>query len=76
MAGSADADLLPDLDTLMSRSRDLSRNNGLMAGAVQTNKDNIIGAVLRLSATPDYRLLGKDSTWAREWGNQVEPLFR
>ena len=76
MPGSADADLLPELETLVPRARDLARNNGLMAGAVQTNKDNIIGAVLRLSATPDARLLGWEPERAREWGNRVESLFR
>ncbi|WP_333710844.1 phage portal protein [Malikia spinosa] len=55
---SADADTLPDLSTLTARSRDLARNNGLMAGGMQTLRDNIVGATLRLSATPDYRLLG------------------
>lgn len=74
--GSADADLLSDLSTLTNRSRDLSRNNGLMAGAVQTMRDNIVGGVLRLSATPEYRLLGWERTQAREWGNVVEPRFR
>jgi lambda family phage portal protein len=75
-AGSADADLLPDLAALTSRSRDLGRNNGLMAGALQTYRDNIIGAVLRLSATPDYRLLGWTREQARVWGNITEPRFR
>jgi lambda family phage portal protein len=73
---SPDADLLPDLGTLMARSRDMSRNNGLMAGGIQTLKDNVVGAVLRLSATPDYRLLGKTREWAREWGNVTEAEFR
>lgn len=76
MLGSADADLLPDLDTLTARSRDLGRNNGLMAGAQQTLRDNIVGAVLRLSATPDYRLLGWTREQAREWGNATEARFR
>lgn len=76
MAGSADADLLPDLGALVPRSRDLSRNNGLMAGAVQTNKDNIIGSVLRLSATPDAKMLGWTPEQSREWSNLVEAEFR
>lgn len=74
--GSADADLLSDLPMLTSRSRDLSRNNGLMAGALQTYRDNIVGGVLRLSSKPDYRLLGWDLKQARAWGNTVEPKFR
>lgn len=74
--GSADADLLADLPNLTARSRDLGRNNGLMAGAMQTHRDNIVGAVLRLSANPEYRLLGLTREQAREWGNTVEPRFR
>lgn len=76
VSGSADADLLPDLDTLTARSRDLGRNNGLMAGGMQTLRDNIVGAVLRLSATPDYRLLGWTREKSREWGNITEAKFR
>ena len=76
VGGSADADLLPDLDTLTARSRDLGRNNGLMAGGTQTLRDNIVGAVLRLSATPDYRLLGWTREKSREWGNITEAKFR
>lgn len=74
--GSADADLLSDLPNLVARSRDLGRNNGLMAGAMQTHRDNIVGAVLRLSATPDYRLLGLTLEESRVWGNVTEPRFR
>ncbi len=76
LRGSADADLLPDLDMLTARSRDLGRNNGLMAGAQQTLRDNIVGATLRLSCAPDYRLLGWKREQAREWGNFVEAKFR
>ncbi len=74
--GSADADLLADLETLTPRSRDLARNNGLAAGGMQTLKDCIVGAQLRLSAKPDYRLLGWTPDQAREWGNIVEAKFR
>lgn len=76
MAGSADADQLPELGTLTSRARDLARNDGLMAGGLQTHRDNVVGAVLRLSAVPDYRLLGWTPEQAREWGNKVEAHFR
>ena len=76
MAGSADADLLPDLQTLAARSRDLKRNNGLMAGGMQTYRDNIVGATLRLSAKPDALLLGWDREQARQWANITEAKFR
>lgn len=76
LAASADADLLPDLATLMARSRDLARNNGLMSGGMQTLRDNIVGATLRLSAVPDYRLLGWTRDQAHDWGNDTEAQFR
>ncbi|WP_236903854.1 phage portal protein [Comamonas serinivorans] len=76
VAGSADADLLPDLRSLTARSRDLDRNNGIMAGGMQTLRDNIVGNTLRLSTAPDYRLLGKTIDWALEWGHVTEAKFR
>lgn len=74
--GSADADLEGELELMVARSRDMARNNGLVSGADQTLKDNIIGAVLRLVAKPDYRLLGRDAEWARDWSRNVEAHFR
>ena len=75
-AGSADADLLGELDTLVSRSRDLTRNHGVAAGAVQTLVDNVVGTGLRLSALPDYKALDKDKNWADEWSRKTEALWR
>lgn len=74
-AGSADADLIGELDVLVPRSRDLARNNGIAAGAMQTYRDNIVGNILRLSSKPAYKLLGKDHEWSREWGNVTEAQF-
>jgi lambda family phage portal protein len=61
---------------LVSRSRDLVRNNGIAAGAIETLKDNVIGTGLRLSATPDWRWLGRDADWAEEWSTKVESEWR
>ncbi|MCL5745017.1 MAG: phage portal protein [Acidobacteria bacterium] len=74
--GSPDSDLLPDLPMLSGRSRDLVRNHGIAAGALQTQADNVVGTGYRLSATPDYRALGRDKEWAEEWSNGVEALWR
>ncbi|MGY6214979.1 phage portal protein [Methylolobus aquaticus] len=76
LPGSADADLLDELAVITPRARDLARNNGVASGAMQTLTDNIVGAQLRLSATIDYRLLGRDKAWAREVGNVIEGEFR
>jgi len=74
--GSADNDLLPELSTIVARSRDLSRNHGVASGAIQTLNDNIVGTGLRLSAKPDYKLLGKTKEWEEEWQVKVEGLWR
>jgi len=72
----ADADLLPELGDLVARSRDLDRNNGVAAGSFQALQDNVVGIGLRLAATPDYRALGKDITWAEEWSRDVESQWK
>ncbi|MBI5135783.1 MAG: phage portal protein [Nitrospirae bacterium] len=73
---SADADLLTELPALVARSRDLVRNNGLAAGGIQTLVDNVVGTGLRLSAKPDYLVLGKNKTWADDWARTVEAHWR
>jgi lambda family phage portal protein len=73
---AADADLLPDYDMLVARSRDLDRNNGVAAGAFQTLQDNTVGVGLRLACWPDYRALGRDAAWAEEWSKITESLWR
>lgn len=75
-AGSADTDLIPELDILVPRARDLHRNNGFASGAVQTLKDNIIGSQIRLSAKPDIRILGWDREAANDWSSNVESWYR
>jgi lambda family phage portal protein len=72
----ADAELLPDQDMLVARSRDLARNNGVTSGAFQTLVDNVVGIGLRLACYPDYRALGRDIAWAEDWSQQVESLWR
>ena len=74
--GSPDADLLPELDTLVARSRDMARNNGLASGLIQTLRDNIVGSIMRLSANPNWRALGRDQAWQHEWMHQVESQFQ
>src|SRR5690606_29825833 len=76
LLGSADSDLLSALPTLVSRSRDLTRNHGVASGAIQTLVDNVIGTGLRLAAIPDYRALGKTKEWADDWARQVEAEWR
>lgn len=74
--GSPDQDLIPELSTLVARSRDLVRNHGIASGAVQTLVDNVVGTGLRLAAVPDYKALNKDKIWADEWARSVESHWR
>lgn len=74
---SADAELLPELNTLQARTQDIIRNHGITSGAVQVHLDNIIGSGLRLSAKPDWRALGvTDREAAAEWERTTESQFR
>jgi lambda family phage portal protein len=74
--GSADADTLPDLSMLLSRSRDLERNNGIADGGAQTLSDNIVGTGLTLRPDPDYTELGKTKEWAQDWSRRTASLWR
>lgn len=75
MLGSAAADTLDDWELLTARTRDLYRNDGNMSGAIQIHLDNIIGSELKLSAKPDWRLLGQSPEWASEWARIIESRF-
>ena len=74
--GSADSDLIPELPMMLSRSRDLVRNNGLAAGYVQTVKDSVLGHQLKLSAKPDLHALGWSAEQGRDWSRTTESWFR
>lgn len=73
---SADADLLPDMERMTARAHELSYNDPLTSGAIQTQLDNIIGSGLRLSLKPDHRALGVSLEAATEWARDVESKFR
>ena len=57
------------------RAHDLVRNNGYAAGALQQEKDNVIGAQYRLSLRPDNYILNLDQEELRKWTKLVEAMF-
>ncbi len=73
--GSADADTLPDIPELRARSRDLSRNNPLAIGAINTVVTNAAGTGLMLQSTPDREILGWTEDQARAWSKLVGHEF-
>lgn len=75
-AGSADADLNPELQLMISRSRDLERNHGVANGGVQTVVDNVVGCGLRLKSRPDWKALGWTDEQAETWSNEIESRWQ
>ncbi|WP_036662619.1 phage portal protein [Pandoraea sp. SD6-2] len=78
---SPDSEINQHRDRMVSRSRDLARNDGWANGGITRILDNTVGAHLRLSASPDWRFLrrfnkGFDAQWADEFGKAVEALWR
>jgi len=57
-AGSANADVLPDLPDLVARARELSRNVPIATGAIATTKTNVVGDGIKLQASIDASVLG------------------
>lgn len=72
---SADGDVLPQKGIADARSRDISRNDGIIGGAITHRKDNIVGSQYLLNSKPDYKVLGLDEKWAEEFQEEVESKF-
>jgi signal peptide peptidase SppA len=73
---SPDSGYLPEKDTIVSRVRDVARNNGWASGALQKYVDGAVGSDFRLSYKPDYQALGLSAKWARQFSKEVEAKFR
>jgi len=72
----ADSDILPDLDTLRERSRDLIRNNPLAAGAINTKVTSVVGTGLKLQAHIDNEFLKITEDKSRLLEAQIEREWR
>lgn len=74
---SADADILPEKNTIDARARDTIRNDALVASGATIWKDSIVGALYMLNARPNSLVLfGKDDdTWEEEFQAEVEAKF-
>ncbi|MGF6549318.1 phage portal protein [Paraburkholderia youngii] len=78
---SPDSEINQFRDRMVARSRDLARNDGWASGGITRILDNTVGAHLRLSANPDWRVLrrfakGFDANWADDFRQAVEALWR
>tara|TARA_Y100000310_G_scaffold342185_1_gene444180 strand:+ start:2065 stop:3672 length:1608 start_codon:yes stop_codon:yes gene_type:complete len=72
----ADSDILPDLDTLVERSRDLSRNAPVAGGAISTVCTNVVGTGLKLQAAIDRDFLNLSEDQADAWEATTEREFK
>lgn len=78
--GSPDTEGNPYRDFIVSRIRDLVRNDGWASGAITRILDNVVGGGFRVVFTPDWQALsryytGFDSKWAREYASAVQAEF-
>ena len=71
-----DSEIGPARNRITARARDLVRNNGWAAGAVAKEVDSIIGGNFRPFCKPDWRALGLDAEWAKQFKDIVEARWR
>ena len=57
---SPDQIINPMKEMADARGRDSVQNDGYAMGAVNTHRDNIVGAQYRINVQPDYETLGAD----------------
>lgn len=77
---SADMEINPEKEILDARSRDMTRNDGYVSGAVDIYKDGIVGAQFTLNARPNVAVLRAfnpafDEAWSEEFQAAVEARF-
>ena len=80
---SPDGELNMYRDRIVSRIRDVVRNDGWASAAVTRTIDNVIGADFRPIFKPDWQSLramtgikGFDHVWANEFGQALEAHYR
>lgn len=73
--GSADSDLLPEKDDIDARARDLTRNEPVAKGGVNSQLEMVVSTGATLHPIPDYKALGKTKAWADEWARDVQSKF-
>src|SRR3984957_1999039 len=78
-----DGELNAYRDRIVSRTKDLVKNDGWASGAVTRILDNAVGSNLRPIARPDHRFLAKfsgnaafDDVWAKEYSSAVDANWR
>ncbi len=76
LSGSPDGEAEGERASIVARARDLERNEGLVAGAVQSLKDQALGFGLEFQSMPAARVLGLTRGQAQDCANRIEDLWR
>jgi len=74
--GDADADLLPELNELRERCRDLNRNGSIGGAAINTAVTSVVGTGLTLQCRINREILGLGDDTASAWEAHTEAEFR
>lgn len=74
-AGSADKDLLPELDRLRARTRDLVRNDPNARAIIETAVMNDVGAGITLRSRVNAKAVGMTDAQAEVFQREVEDLW-
>ena len=74
--GSPDDDITLNLETLRNRSRDLYMGNPIAAGALKTDRTNVVGSGLQLNPQIDASFLGLSDDQADQWERDVRREFK
>ena len=75
-SSSADSDILPDLETIRDRSRDLIRNNTIATSSINTKEISVVGTGLVYHSSIDYKYLGLTREDAEQWQRDAEREFK
>jgi lambda family phage portal protein len=74
-SGSADVLINRAKPVADDRGRDLARNDPTTANAVKIHQNSIVGSHYRLSAMPNWLVLGATEAWAEEFQKVIEARF-
>lgn len=72
---SPQSDIDANLSVLRARSADLYMGSPVAASAINTSKGNVVGAGLKLSPRPSYKLLGISAEDAEQWSRKTKAEF-
>ncbi len=73
--GSADEDLLPDLNDLRERSRDLARNDGVASGIISSMVSNVVGHGIVPQCQLDKEKINLSDDQAEKFQKDIESAW-